>query len=242
VEVGVPCADPEDSVLAHENGGVRVVDQIPGEPGKFSDHLLGDVGVALGRDKHSEAGRSEKGGYERPGARAAPWLLHNARVGRHPHEFVKNRPGRVPGVRPAALSLDPLARFDVPLRIRVRGIDEDVRVDDNQPLTSFHGLVQRVPVRDVDARAAAAEHRQGSEIGRPSPGLEEVAQRSLDQVRHSSALPRRLALELSHNRVVYIERRLHMANHIGEMAISPAVPCSPPLRPVPDRRPRTATR
>ena len=238
MEVGVPCADLEYSVLAHKDGGVRVVDHIAGEPGKFGDHFLSDIGVALCRDKHPEARRAEKSGDKRPGVRDAPWLPHDARVGRHPHEFVKDRPGRVPGVRTAALALDPLARFDVPLRIRVRGVDEDVRVDENQPLSSFHGLIQGVPVRDVDPRAAAMEHRQGRKIPRLFSGLEEVAQRSLDQVRHRTALPRRLALELSHDRVVDIERRLHMENHTARMAINPVC-----LRASPDARnlPRTAS-
>ena len=223
MKVGIPCADPKYSVLAHEDGGVCVVDHIAGEPGKLGDHLLSDVGVALCRDKQPETWRPEERGEKRPGLPDAPWLSHDARVSRHPHEFVKDRPGRVPGVRPTALSLDPLARFGVPVRIRVRGVDEDVRVDENQPLSSFHGLVQGVAIRDVDARPAAVEHRQGREIGRPFPGLEEIAQRSLDQIRHRSALPRRLALELSHDRVIDVERRLHMENHIDETAISPAI-------------------
>ena len=45
MEVRVPCADPECSVLAHEDGGVRVMDDIAGKPGKFGDHLLSDVAL-----------------------------------------------------------------------------------------------------------------------------------------------------------------------------------------------------
>ena len=45
-------------------------------------------------------------------------------------------------------------------------------------------------------------------------GAEQVAQRGLHQLGHGSPLSRRLALELGHDRVVDIERRLHMANHI----------------------------
>ena len=229
MKVGIPCADPKYSVLAHEDGGVCVVDHIAGAPGKLGDHLLSDVGVALCRDKQPESWRPEERGEKRPGLPDAPWVSHDARVSRHPHEFVKDRPGRVPGVRPTALSLDPLARFGVPLRIGVRGVDEDVRVEENQPLSSFHGLIQSVPVRDVDARAAAVEHRQGRKIPRLFPGgLEEVSQRSFDQVRHRTALPRRLALELRHDRVVNIERRLHVDNHVAWTEISPVVSEPPP--------------
>ena len=52
----------------------------------------------------------------------------------------------------------------MPLQLRVRGVDEDVRVDDHHALSPFHGLVEGVPVRDVDQRAAAVERRQGGSL------------------------------------------------------------------------------
>ena len=54
-------------MLAHEDGGVRVVVEIAGEPRKLVDDFLGDVGMPLGRDEDPEPGRAEKGGDERQG-------------------------------------------------------------------------------------------------------------------------------------------------------------------------------
>jgi hypothetical protein len=225
-------------MLPHEDSGVRVVDDIAGEPRKLGDHFLSDIRVSLSRDKHTEARRAEEGGDEPPGACHAPRFPHDAGMSRHPHEFVKDRPSCVPRVGTAALPLDPIARFDVPLRIRVGGVNKDVRVDENQPLPPFHGFVQGVAVCDVDARAPAIERWQGREIGAFFSRLEKAAQRGLNELGHRPPLPRRFALELGHDRVVDIERRLHMENHIDCMANSPAGFRSPPSLPIPIRRGR----
>ena len=68
MEIRIASADPEDAMLAHQNGGARVVDEVAGEPWKLVDDFVCDVGVAFGRDKHSESGRGEQRGHERPGA------------------------------------------------------------------------------------------------------------------------------------------------------------------------------
>lgn len=56
VEVHVSCANATYSMLAHEDGGVGVVQQVTGEPREFRDHLLGNVAMALGRYKHAKSG------------------------------------------------------------------------------------------------------------------------------------------------------------------------------------------
>jgi hypothetical protein len=43
--------------------------------------------------------------------------------------------------------------------------------------------------------------------------------RRFDELGHGPALPRRLALELSHDRVVDVQRRLHMDYHTIDMGI-----------------------
>ena len=81
---------------------------------------------------------------------------------------------------------------------------------------------------DIDERAAAHEGRKRRNLsGRLLP-VEEIAQSRLDQFRHRPPLTRRLALELSHYRLVDVERRLHTEVHIAWMAV-----CLPPsaLRP-----------
>src|SRR5579872_4526144 len=83
----------------------------------------------------------------------------------------------------------------------------------------LHGLVKRVPVRDVDEGAAAVEARERRKLHRLPPRPEKVAQRGLDQVGHCPLLARSLALELAHHGVVDVERRLHMESHIVRMAL-----------------------
>jgi hypothetical protein len=63
------------------------------------------------------------------------------------------------------------------------------------------------------------ESRQRRNILAFALGSEEPAQGGLDKLRHCAFLPRCLTLELSHDRVVDIESRLHMENHITNKAV-----------------------
>jgi hypothetical protein len=58
IEIGIARADSSDPVLAHENGGVRVVEQVAGEMRQLRNDLPGDVGVKLGRDEYCLARRA----------------------------------------------------------------------------------------------------------------------------------------------------------------------------------------
>src|SRR5262245_28882672 len=89
-------------------------------------------------------------------------------------------------------------------------------------LPPFHRLIERVPVRDVDQRAAAPEGRERWRGGALPPSLKESAQRGLNEFRHRSPLSRGFALELGHDRVVDDERRLHMEFHTTCMAVRPS--------------------
>ena len=60
MEVRIPGADPEHAMLAHENGGVRVVNDIAGEPRKLVDDFFCDVGVPLGRDSTPSPGEASR--------------------------------------------------------------------------------------------------------------------------------------------------------------------------------------
>ena len=46
MKIGIPCANLLDAVLAHENGGVRVVENIAGKMRKLLKDVARDVGVA----------------------------------------------------------------------------------------------------------------------------------------------------------------------------------------------------
>ena len=47
-------------MLAHEDGRVGIVEQIAGEPRKLRDHLLGNIGVPLRRNKHRSPGEPSR--------------------------------------------------------------------------------------------------------------------------------------------------------------------------------------
>jgi hypothetical protein len=219
VKVHIPRTDPAYPMLAHKDSRVRFMEEVSCQAWKFPDDLLGHIGMSQRRSQYSQPWRAEQSRNKRPGLRRAPQPLHHSRVCGDAHELIENRPGGIPRVRPAPLLLEPVARTRIQWRIRVRGIDQDICIDDKHALPPFHGLVQSVPVRDINQGAPAVEYRQGNKLGALFLGPEQAAQCRLHQLRHCSALARGLTFELSHDFVVNVERGLHMENHIGWKAI-----------------------
>src|SRR4029453_18246405 len=86
-------------------------------------------------------------------------------------------------------------------------------------LSPFHGLVQSIPIRDVDQCTSAVERGQGRDVKSFPLGPEQPAQGRLHKLGHCAFLPRGLTLELSHDGVVDIEDRFHMENHINGTVI-----------------------
>ena len=99
----------------------------------------------------------------------------------------------------------------------VGSIDKNISIDEDQCLSAFHRLVQRVPVRNVNQNAAAMEDRQGRQIGSLLLRSKQIPGCCLHQLRHGSPLPGDLALELGHDGVVNVEGRLHMEKHVTDM-------------------------
>jgi len=56
VEIGIPSVDPPDSMLAHENGGMRIMEQITCEMRKFRNHLRSNIRVPLCGREDAETG------------------------------------------------------------------------------------------------------------------------------------------------------------------------------------------
>ena len=164
----------EDAVLAHQDGGVRVVDEVASEPWKRVDDFLRHVGVAFGRDEHPQApARRAARGHERPGALGAPRRSHHSPGGSSP-AGIRTGSARSCTRRPAggAAVSSPWRDLSVPLGIRVQRRRRGCWCRRRPPLSAFHGLVEGVPVRDIDQRAAAVERRQGRERRGLLPGLE----------------------------------------------------------------------
>jgi hypothetical protein len=109
VEIGIPGADSADSVLAHENGGVRVVHQITGEVRQLRNDFFGDIGVSLRRKENAEAGRLEQRRDKGPRRGCGPWRSHDSRVCCYAQKLIKDAPRRVPSMGPLPLSLKPVA-------------------------------------------------------------------------------------------------------------------------------------
>ena len=56
MKVGIPRDDASDAVLTHEDGRVRVVEDIARKMGNLREDLRGHLRVTLGRDEDTEAG------------------------------------------------------------------------------------------------------------------------------------------------------------------------------------------
>src|SRR3990170_3708247 len=91
-------------------------------------------------------------------------------------------------------------------------------------LPPFHGLVQSIPIGQIDQRAAAPKRRQGRDLLLFLPGPEQHSQRRLDQLGHSAPLASRFAFQLCHDRIINVKGRFHfhMAHHIRCMVICQA--------------------
>jgi hypothetical protein len=78
IEISVPGAYAPDSMLAHADRCVRIVEQIACQVRKLRDNLLADLGVPLRGDKDVEA----RGGEERHDEVPRCRRLHGTRITR----------------------------------------------------------------------------------------------------------------------------------------------------------------
>jgi hypothetical protein len=130
VEVCIACADLPDSMLTHEDGGMRVVKQIAGEVREFSDDLLSYGGVPLRWDQSTESGRSEESLDKGPRFPCVPRSSHDSRMRCDTQELIQDRPGDIPGVRPPSLTFEPVATGSVERRVTVGGVNQNIGIDD----------------------------------------------------------------------------------------------------------------
>jgi hypothetical protein len=129
IKIGIPCADSSDPVLAHENGRVRVVEQVAGEMRQLRNELSCDIGVSLGRDENGEAWRGEQRHDELPRRWRAPRPSHDPGVCCYAHKLVKDAPRGVPGIGSHALALEPVAAGAVKLGIGISGVNQYIGID-----------------------------------------------------------------------------------------------------------------
>ena len=218
IKISIPCADSSDPVLAHENGRVRVVEQVAGEMRQLRNELSCDIGVSLGRDENGEAWRGEQRHDELPSRWRTPRPSHDPGVCCYAHKLVKDAPRGVPGIGSHALALEPAPAGAVKLRIGISSVNQHIGIDSEQ-LATFHGLVKRLAVGNIDQCASAAERWQGWDAPAFSLRAEQQPQRGLDQFGHRAALTCRFALELRHDSIVDVEGGLHTEIHTMDMGI-----------------------
>src|SRR4029450_12449876 len=77
VKVSISSADRPDSVLAHEDGCMRVVQQVARKVRNFSENLLRDYRMLLCRYQNVEAWRGKQRLYEVPSLRHIPRSSHH---------------------------------------------------------------------------------------------------------------------------------------------------------------------
>jgi hypothetical protein len=130
VKVCIASADLPDSVLTHEDGGMRVVKQVACEVRNFSDDLLSNHRVSLSWDKSTESRRGEEPLDKGPGLPCVPRLSHYSRMGGYAQELIQDRPGDIPAVRPPSLTFEPVAAGSVERRVLVSGVHQDISVDE----------------------------------------------------------------------------------------------------------------
>lgn len=116
------------SVLAHEDGCVRVVEQITCQVRKLRDDLPGDLRVSLRRDEDTKPGRGEQSRDEVPRRRRTPWSSHYPRVSRPAQKLVQDRLAGIPGIRTPSLALKPVAASGMKRRVSVGSVRQYVSV------------------------------------------------------------------------------------------------------------------
>jgi hypothetical protein len=99
--------------------------------------------------------------------------------------------------------------------------NEEIGINDQHSPSPLHEVVQRVAISDVHARFSTMKGWERTQflfllvLG----GVKKKAQTSLHQLGHGFSLARSFLTQAGHDRVVDVQRRLHMASHIACMAV-----------------------
>ena len=129
MEVSIAGTDPPYAVLTHENGGMRVVEQIACQMRNLPDNLCGHIRVPLRGYQDTESGRGEQCRDEVPCCQRIPWASHYTWVSRNAQEFVQNGPSRIPGIRTHSLVFEPVSACGMKRGIMVGSVYQYVGVD-----------------------------------------------------------------------------------------------------------------
>jgi hypothetical protein len=129
VEVCIPGADPPDSMLAHKDRGMRVVEQIACKVRKLHDDLRGDIRMSLRGDKDTKPGGGEQRHDKVPRCPYMPRASHDPRMSGDAQELIQDRPGGIPSICMTSLALEPAATCTMKWRVLIGSIYQHVGVD-----------------------------------------------------------------------------------------------------------------
>ena len=161
MEVGVSGTNPANTMFAHEDCGVGVMEQVAREMRKLGKQLPSHLRVPRGGNNYTQSRRVEQARHKLPRLLHAPRPSHYAWMSGHSQKFIEDGPSGVPSLHAVALALEPCASHSMEGRISVSSIDQDIGIDEDQCLPAFHRLVQRVPIGNIHQGAAAVEDRHG---------------------------------------------------------------------------------
>ena len=137
VEIGVSGVNGADTILSHQDRGMRVENQIARDSGHFGKHLRGRMSVTIGLGQKSERRRCEQSVEKVPRLIAGEGLRHDAGMGHHAEKLVDNAPSEIPGSRLRAAGLEEFPAAVMFGSVLVRTVNQDVGIDDEQSYPSI---------------------------------------------------------------------------------------------------------
>ena len=159
MKIGIACVDAMDSVLSHQYNRRRVMHEIAGKTRDVPYQLTQNGSVPIGRQEQVRTGRSQYALEKAPRVTRRERSLEHAGVRRYAHELVADPPGQVPRGLSGTPLLQLPAAFGVLIGVGVRGVDENIGIDDKHSGLVQIGI-QCFAIGDIYGGASGAERRQ----------------------------------------------------------------------------------
>ena len=213
MKVGIAGADPAYAILAHENRGVQVVEQVPAHIGQLPHDLCQYRPMARRRYEQVKSRSFEQCREKIPGLYRLPRRRGRTCMGGDPQKLVTDPPSQIRRRWVVAGLQDTLSTWVVIRRIFVDFVDQDIGVkDQHSPLVEKS--VEPFAVGDVNPEPPASPGRQRWQGVRDSGAWSGVRENPPEprfhQGRHGGSPPRRLFPQLPHDGLVDIQRRFHV--------------------------------
>ena len=129
MKIGIPGINRLDTVLLHQDGDVKIKNQISGEMRQGLHHCPGNLSMALGFAQDSEARRSEQRFYKLPCFTDLERLPEHIGMGGHSKKLINYPPRQIPGAGLLAPILKKSPAPGVSGRILVGGVKQNIGID-----------------------------------------------------------------------------------------------------------------